>query len=122
MSDQIQVFYELEVLDGKAAELREIARQMVEFNEEGEPETLVYNVYMSEDGKLLTFLETWANSSAGIFHAERFATGKFVAQVLERTGAGRLCFYGNVSEDMKTWASENGFEVEYANRIDGFVR
>ena len=44
-----------------------------------------------------------------------------MAQVLERTGAGRLCFYGNVSDDMKTWASENGFEVEYANRIDGFV-
>ena len=112
-------FYELEVLDGKA-ELREIARQMVEFNEEGEPETLVYNVYMSEDGKLFNFLETWANSSVEYF-AERFATGKFVAQVLERTGAGRLCFYGNVSDDMKLGV-ENGFEVEYANRIDGFVR
>ena len=47
MSDQIQVFYELEVLDGKSEELREIARQMVEFNEQGEPETLVYNVYMT---------------------------------------------------------------------------
>ena len=122
MSDQIQVFYELEVLDGKSEELCEIAQQMVAFNEQGEPETLVYNVYLSEDKKLITFLETWADSSAGIFHAERFATGKFVAQVLERTGAGRLCFYGDVSDDMKTWASENGFEVEYANRIDGFVR
>ena len=122
MSDQIQVFYELEILDGKSEELREIAQQMVAFNEQGEPGTLVYNVYISEDGKLLTFLETWADSSAGIFHAERFASGKFVAQVLERTGAGRLCFYGNVSDDMKIWASENGFEVEYSNRIDGFVR
>tara|TARA_B100001109_G_C18521566_1_gene316282 strand:+ start:196 stop:564 length:369 start_codon:yes stop_codon:yes gene_type:complete len=122
MSEQIQVFYELEILDGKSEELREIARQMVAFNEQGEPETLVYNVYISEDKRLLTFLETWSDSSAGIFHAERFATGKFVAQVLERTGAGRLCFYGDVSDDMKTWASDNGFEVEYANRIDGFVR
>ena len=122
MSKQIQVFYELEVLNGKAEELREIARQMVAFNERGEPETLVYNVYMSEDEKLFTFLETWADSSAGIFHAERFATGEFVAQVLERTGAGRLCFYGDVSDEMKIWASENGFEVEYAHRIGGFVR
>ena len=56
MSDQIQVFYELEVLDGKSEELREIAQQMVAFNEQGEPETLVYNVYMSDDGKLTTFL------------------------------------------------------------------
>ena len=44
MSKQIQVFYELEVLDGKADELRDIARQMVAYNQEGEPGTLVYNV------------------------------------------------------------------------------
>ena len=43
MSKQIQVFYELEVLNGKAEELRAIARQMVAFNEQGEPETLVRN-------------------------------------------------------------------------------
>jgi len=122
MSKQIQVFYELEVLSGKAGELREIARKMVASNEQDEPKTLIYNVYISEDEKLLTFLETWADSSAGLFHAERFATGEFVAQVLERTGAGRLCFYGDVSDEMKSWASENGFEVEYAHRIDGFVR
>ena len=122
MSKQIQVFYELEVLSGKAGELREIARKMVASNEQDEPKTLIYNVYISEDEKLLTFLETWADSSAGLFHAERFATGEFVAQVLERTGAGRLCFYGDVSDEMKSWASENGFEVEYAQRIDGFVR
>ena len=122
MSKQIQVFYELEVLSGKAGELREIARKMVASNEQDEPKTLIYNVYISKDEKLLTFLETWADSSAGLFHAERFATGEFVAQVLERTGAGRLCFYGDVSDEMKSWASENGFEVEYAHRIDGFVR
>ncbi|CAI8300117.1 MAG: hypothetical protein CBD03_01380 [Rhizobiales bacterium TMED143] len=122
MSKQIQVFYELEVLDGKADELRDIARQMVAYNQEGEPGTLVYNVYMSDDEKLLTFMETWADSEAGIFHAERFAKGNFVGQVLERTGNARLCFYGNASDDMKNWATENGFAVEYATPIDGFVR
>ena len=122
MSRQIQVFYELEVLNGKAEELREIARQMVAFNEQGEPETLVYNVYMSEDEKLFTFLETWADSSAGIFHAERFAIGEFVTQVFEHTGTGRLCFYGDVSDEIKNWASKNGFDVEHAPRIYGFLR
>ena len=122
MSKQIQVFYELEVLEGKADELRDIARQMVAFNKQGEPETLVYNVYMSEDDKVFTFLETWADSAAGIFHADRFAKGDFVAQVLERTRKARLCMYGDVSDEMKNWAGDNGFDVEYANRIDGFVR
>ena len=122
MSKQIQVFYELEVLEGKADELRDIARQMVAFNKQGEPETLVYNVYRSEDDKVFTFLDTWANGAAGIFHADRFAKGDFVAQVLEGTGTARLCMYGDVSDEMKSRAADNGFDVEYAPRIDGFVR
>ena len=47
-SDRINIFYELEIKDGKADELREIAKQMVAFNDEGEPETLVYDVYISK--------------------------------------------------------------------------
>ncbi|MDG1907425.1 MAG: hypothetical protein P8I81_01005, partial [Pseudomonadales bacterium] len=54
-SDRINIFYELEIKEGKADELREIAKQMVAFNDEGEPDTLVYDVYISEDEKLLTF-------------------------------------------------------------------
>jgi len=41
---QIQVFYELKVLPGKAGELREIAKKMVAMNAAEEPGTLVYNV------------------------------------------------------------------------------
>ena len=33
-SDRINIFYELEIKEGKADELREIARQMVAFNGE----------------------------------------------------------------------------------------
>ena len=118
----INVFYELEINDGKADEVREIAKQMVAFNHEGEPETLVYNVYISEDEKLLTYWETHASNDAIMFHADRFANGSYVGQILERTGAARLCFYGDASDDMKTWATDNGFEIEYAELIDGFVR
>jgi hypothetical protein len=39
MSKQIQVTYELKVLDGKAEELRRIAKEMVAFNRQGEPGT-----------------------------------------------------------------------------------
>ena len=63
-STQINVFYELQVAAGKADELREIAAQMVAFNRQGEPGTLVYNIYLSEDQKLLTYWETHADSEA----------------------------------------------------------
>ena len=118
-SDRINIFYELEIKDGKADELREIAKQMVAFNDEGEPETLVYDVYISEDEKLLTFWETHANSDALLFHADRFATGQFVGEVLERTERTRLCLYGNITAEIRKWALDNGFENEYH---DGSVR
>ena len=121
-SDRINIFYELEIKDGKADELREIAKQMVAFNDEGEPETLVYDVYISEDEKLLTFWETHANSDALLFHADRFATGQFVGEVLERTERTRLCLYGNITAEIRKWALDNGFENEYHASIDGFQR
>jgi quinol monooxygenase YgiN len=123
MSDQlINVFYELEIVPGKADELREIVAAMVAFNEEGEPDARVYSVYISSDNKLLTFWETHADNAAMMFHAERFANGSFVGQVLERTMGARLCLYGPVSGEMKAWAADHGFEVEYHELIDGFVR
>ena len=119
---QIQVFYELKVLPGKAAELREIAEKMVAMNATEEPGTLVYNVYFNDDETLFTYLETYRDSETGLFHAGRFAEGEYVGQILERTDGGRLCFYGDVSNEFKTWATDNGFEPEYFSLIDGFVR
>ena len=120
--NQIQVFYELNVLPGKADELKEIATKMVNMNAAEEPGTLVYNVYLNEDETLFTYLETYSNAETGLFHAKRFADGKYVVQILERTDGGRLCFYGTVSDEFKQWAEENGFEPEYYSLINGYVR
>mgnify|MGYP001354581743 CR=1 FL=1 len=119
---QINPFYELKIKEGKSDELRAIAKEMVAFNRDGEPNTEIYNVYVSEDKKLLTYWETHADSEALMFHADRFANGDYIGQVLERTEGARLCLYGEVSQQMKHWAAENGFEVEYAELVDGFQR
>jgi quinol monooxygenase YgiN len=120
--DQIDTFYELEIADRMTDKLRSIAQQVIAANQAAEPGTLVYNVYISEDEKLLTFWETHANNDAMQFHSERFARGSFVGQILDRTQSARLCLYGAVSDAMKVWAKDHGFEVEYATRIAGFTR
>ena len=89
MTNQIQCTYELKITPGKADEIRQIANDIVAFNEEGEPNTLVYNVYMSPDETHFTFLETWADADAGLFHAERFGEGSFVGEIVARTDGGR---------------------------------
>jgi quinol monooxygenase YgiN len=120
--NQIQVFYELPILPGKARELREIARKMVAMNDAEEPGTLVYNVYINPEETLFTYLETYLDSETGLFHAKRFAEGVYVGQIIELTDGGRLCFYGNVSPEFKRWAADAGFEPEYFELIDCYVR
>jgi len=102
--------------------LRSIPQQVIAANQAEAPGTPVYNVYISENQKLLTFWETHANNDAMQFHSERFARGSFVGQILDRTQSARLCLYGAVSDAMKVWAKDHGFEVEYATRIAGFTR
>ena len=58
---------------------------MVAANQAKEPDTLGYNAYLSEDEKRLTFWETHANNDTVRFHSERFANGRYVGQILERT-------------------------------------
>jgi quinol monooxygenase YgiN len=120
--ERINIFYELKIKPGKADELREIAKKMVAYNAEGEPGTLVYNVYISEDEELLTYWETHENSAALLFHSNRFINGSYVGQVLERTEGARLCLYGIIPKALKDWASEHGFENEYHEPADGFQR
>jgi quinol monooxygenase YgiN len=120
--NQINIFYELTIAPGKASEVRRLAKEMVASNLAGEPGTLVYNVYINCDESLLTFWETHADSQASLHHGDRFANGTYVAQMMTCTEGARLCLYGNVSEELKQWVTDNGFQVEYHERIDGFVR
>ena len=70
---QIEVFYELNVLPGKADELKQIASKMVSMNSAEEPGTLIYNVYLNDDETLFTYLETYSDAETDLFHARRFA-------------------------------------------------
>ncbi len=70
--------------------MREIARDMVAFNDEGEPGALRYNVYVNDDETRVTLLEAFLDSEACRFHGERFAGGQFFGEVLERTDGAPL--------------------------------
>ena len=120
--DKINVRYELTINPGSAEELRNIAKQMTAVNSIGEPETLLYDVYINEEKSLLTFWHTQKNSDALLFHADRFSKGDFVSQIMEHTSNYKLVFYGNVSKEAKQWMADNNFEADFYEYIDGFQR
>ena len=117
----VLVTFEAPIKPGKQDAVRELVSRMVAFNQQGEPDTVLYRVFMREDRQVLTFIEGYVHSDAMLFHDERFIT-HFADDIAALTVGGRLCIYGDVSDAYKAFAAENGLEVEYFTGLSGFQR
>ena len=117
----VLVTFEAPIKPGQQDAVRELVSRMVAFNRQGEPDTVLYRVFMREDGQVLTFIEGYAQSDAMLFHDKRFIT-HFADDIAALTVGGRLCIYGDVSDAYKAFAAENGFEVDYFASLSGFQR
>ena len=117
----VLVTFEAPIKPGQQGAVHDLVARMVEFNEQGEPDTVLYRVFMREDAHLLTFIEGYTQSGAMLFHDKRFIT-HFADDIAALTVGGRLCVYGDVSDAYRAFAAENGFEVEYFNSLSGFQR
>ena len=117
----VLVTFEAPIKPGEQDAVSELIARMVEFNEQGEPGTVLYRAFMREDAQVLTFIEGYTQSDAMLFHDKRFIT-HFADDIAALTLGGRLCIYGEVSEAYRAFAAENGFEVEYFNSLSGFQR
>ena len=117
----VLVTFEAPIKPGEQDAVSELIARMVEFNEQGEPGTVLYRAFMREDAQVLTFIEGYTQSDAMLFHDKRFIT-HFADDIAALTLGGRLCIYGEVSDAYRAFAAENGFEVEYFNSLSGFQR
>ena len=117
----VLVTFEAPIKPGEQDAVSELVARMVEFNQQGEPDTVLYRVFMRDDGQMLTFIEGYAQSDAMLFHDERFIT-HFAEDIAALTVGGRLCIYGDVSDTYKAFAADNGLEVEYFSSLSGFQR
>ena len=121
LSLPVLVTFEAAIKPGQQGAVRDLVARMVEFNQQGEPDTVLYRVFMRDDGQVLTFIEGYEQSDAMLFHDQRFIT-RFADDIAALTVGGRLCIYGDVSEAYKAFAAENGLEVEYFTSLSGFQR
>ena len=117
----VLVTFEAPIKPGQQGAVRDLITRMVEFNEQGEPDTVIYRAFMREDAQVLTFIEGYTQSDAMLFHDKRFIT-HFADDIAALTVGGRLCIYGDVSDAYRAFAAANGFEVEYFNNLSGFQR
>ena len=117
----VLVTFEAPIKAGQQDAVRELVSRMVAFNQQGEPDTVLYRAFMREDGQVLTFIEGYAQSDAMLFHDQRFIT-HFAEEIAALTVGGRLCIYGDVSDAYKSFAAANGLQVEYFTGLSGFQR
>lgn len=121
IDNAVMVLFEANIAEGALSEVQELMTRMVAFNEPDEPETLVYRAFISEDGKRITFMETYSDTAAMLFHDERF-TQHFADDLFRLTANHRLATYGAVSEQYKAFAAASGFTIEYSDLVSGFSR
>ena len=121
VDQSVMVLFEAEIIEGKSDDVSALLYRMVAFNQPDEPQTLVYRAYISEDRQRLTFMETYSNTDAMLFHDQRF-TDTFADELFAMTRNPRLCVYGPVLDSYKQFAEEAGFTIEYSALVAGFSR
>ena len=63
--------FEAPIKLGQQDAVRELVSRMVAFNQQGEPDTVLYRVFMREYGEVLAFIEGYAQSDAMLFAHRR---------------------------------------------------
>ena len=121
VDNTVMVLFEADIAEGALSEVRELLARMVALTEPDEPGTLIYRAFISEDGKRITFMETYSNTAAMLFHDERF-TQHFADDLFQLTSNHRLATFGAVSEQYESFAAASGFNVEYNDLVSGFSR
>lgn len=119
MSDNVQWLLELNIKDGELETVKTLMNEMVSATQTGEPGTLNYEWFISDDGKICHLFERYVDSAATMIHlgafGEKFAD-RFLA-VLEPT---RFVVHGNPDDEVREALA--GFGAVHMAQIGGFTR
>ena len=99
MSGYIVTDFQLSIKEGKLADFKAIVNTMVEITELNEPNTLVYEYHINEDGTECHLLETFKDSDAFMVHFEN--VGHMVDTLFESATMTRAELYGSPSAELQ---------------------
>ena len=120
-SEEITFILELSTKDNSVKDVEEFTQYLSDFIVEREPST-VYGYFVSEDGKKVSLIERYNNSEDGMQHGKDFINGPNFEKFFETFEIESFITLGKASDEFKTFASENGFQIEYRESIGGYVR
>jgi len=101
---------------GHKESARAVVKEMMT-SAQGEPGTLSYAVYVSEDGQTFTFYERYADEAAVLAHQVVF-NERFAAPAMDAMTCTRITVLGSVGEEIRK--SIGGCNPVYLQLVGGF--
>jgi quinol monooxygenase YgiN len=110
---------ELNIKEGKGADLSALSEEMVKATQENEPGTLDYQWSTSSDGTVCHIFERYSDSDAVMVHLGTFGE-KFAGRFMEIFEPTRFVVYGSPSQEVKDALA--AFGATYMDPAGGFSR
>lgn len=98
MSEPIVFIDSSEIREGKLEELKTAMKELVEFVKANEPRPIAYDVFLNEDGTMVTVVQVQPDSASMEFHM-KVAAPEF-AKFTELVSLKAMDVYGTPSEDL----------------------
>jgi quinol monooxygenase YgiN len=111
--------FEITLKPGAVDQFTALAKEMVDANVAGEPDTLNYQVFSTADGTRVHFYERFVDSVAVMAHVARFGQN-FAARVGELATVTRFEIYGDPSTEVQATLAD--FNPTCLAHVAGFTR
>ena len=118
MPSYIVTDFQLSIKEGKLEDFKSIVSTMVEITNLNEPNTLVYEYHINEDGTECHLLETFKDSDAFMIHLEN--VGHMFDTLFESATMTRAQIYGSPSAELQQALDPLG--VQYFGNFNGVTR
>ena len=118
MSGYIVTDFQLSIKEGKVEDFKSIVNNMVGITELNEPNTLVYEYHINEDGTECHLLETFKDSDAFMTHLGN--VGHMFDTLFQFATMTRAKIYDSPSDELQESLDPLG--VEYFGHFNGVTR
>ena len=119
MSNAVSWSLQMSVRDGCLDDARALVPEMVAATRRDEPGALVYEYFLSEDGRSCHIYERYADSDAALTHLGNFGAN-FADRFMACFEPTSFSVYGPASDEVR--GVLDGFGAGYLGYLDGFKR
>jgi len=119
MSDAVSWNLQLNIKEGELEAFKMLAQEMSEATLANEPGALVYEWFVSDDGKHCHIIENYADSAAVMMHMANFGE-KYAGRFLACVNPSKMIVYGTPNDEARAVLDKLG--AVYLGSMAGFRR